>query len=226
MSIRPILITGAARSGTSMVAGIVHMCGAKGGVLSGPNVNNRKGMFENVIVRDHIVKGYLTRMGLDPLCQDPLPNVNNLEDYPNLRRDVICVLQSEGVDINQPWFYKGAKMCLVWPTWHQAFPDARWLIVRRSTSGIIGSCMRTSFMRAFEDREGWEGWVAEYIRRFEEMEVSSLDTTFVQSEDIINGDFSTIRLFVEACGLVWDKQGVEEFVSPELFKSEVRDGII
>ena len=40
----PILITGAARSGTSMSAGVVSLCGAWGGELSGPNVYNKKGM--------------------------------------------------------------------------------------------------------------------------------------------------------------------------------------
>ena len=29
------------------------------------------------------------------------------------------------------WYYKGAKMCLIWPIWHKAFPEAEWIIVRR-----------------------------------------------------------------------------------------------
>ena len=41
----PILITGCARSGTSMVAGIINMSGAFGGVMAGPNKNNQKGNF-------------------------------------------------------------------------------------------------------------------------------------------------------------------------------------
>jgi hypothetical protein len=52
----PILITGAARSGTSMTAGVINICGAFGGVLSGPNKNNKKGMFENNRIRQDIAK--------------------------------------------------------------------------------------------------------------------------------------------------------------------------
>jgi hypothetical protein len=43
----PIIITGCARSGTSMIAGIINLCGAWKGVTSGPNKYNAKGMFEN-----------------------------------------------------------------------------------------------------------------------------------------------------------------------------------
>jgi hypothetical protein len=67
----PILITGCARSGTSMTAGIVHICGAFGGRMSGPTPNNRKGMFENEEVRNQIVKPYLSSIGADPLGQKP-----------------------------------------------------------------------------------------------------------------------------------------------------------
>ena len=35
----PILITGCARSGTSMIAGVINICGAFGGDMAGPNAN-------------------------------------------------------------------------------------------------------------------------------------------------------------------------------------------
>jgi len=39
----PILVVGAARSGTSLVAGIINMSGAFGGVMAGPQKSNQKG---------------------------------------------------------------------------------------------------------------------------------------------------------------------------------------
>jgi hypothetical protein len=74
----PILITGCARSGTSMVAGVINRCGAFGGKMSGPNSNNQKGMFENAVIRNSIVKPYLRQIGVDHLGQYPLPNIENL----------------------------------------------------------------------------------------------------------------------------------------------------
>ena len=63
----PILVTGAARSGTSMTAGIIHLCGAFGGKLSGPTTYNKKGMFENGTIRNELVKPFFSAIGADRL---------------------------------------------------------------------------------------------------------------------------------------------------------------
>lgn len=214
----PILITGAARSRTSMCAGIVHFSGAFGGNMTGPTPYNKKGQFENNYVRDHITKPYLRHMGLDPLCQHPLPDPAKLIDYPNLRTRVKGAMMEAGYK-EGPWFYKGAKMCLLWPIWHEAFPNARWIIVRRDPGEIARSCMRTPFMRAFKTVGGWMGWVHEHERRFGEMKAAGLDVTEVWSSEIINGNFDTIRGFVEGTeGLTWRDAKVRDFVDPGLTK--------
>ena len=46
---QPIIITGCARSGTSMIAGIIHLCGAWKGNTSGPNKYNKKGNYNNSV---------------------------------------------------------------------------------------------------------------------------------------------------------------------------------
>ena len=48
----PILVTGCARSGTSLVAGIVNICGAFGGVTRPGNPANEKGLFENISIQE------------------------------------------------------------------------------------------------------------------------------------------------------------------------------
>ena len=59
----PILITGAARSGTSMTAGNIHKCGAWGGDMAGSTRYNRKGMFENTEIRNTMVKTIMKSIG-------------------------------------------------------------------------------------------------------------------------------------------------------------------
>jgi len=142
----PILITGCARSGTSMVAGIINKCQVFGGDMSGPNRNNAKGMFENAYIRNNILKPYLRQMEVDPLGQYPLPDIDNLLIPSSLKKDVEQVMINQGYT-NGPWMYKGAKMCLTWPAWHHAFPNAKWIIVRRRIGDIVNSCIRTGFMR-------------------------------------------------------------------------------
>lgn len=227
----PIIITGAARSGTSMVAGAIHICGAFGGNMSGPTVNNRKGMFENARIRNTIVKPYLRQIGADHLGQYPLPDVNNLMIPMDWNKRIIQIMKEEGYK-SGPWMYKGAKMCLIWPILHFAFPNAKWIIVRRRTADIVNSCIRTNFMRAFRNKqnqkavgagneeEGWIWWVNQHEQRFVEMVTEGLNCKIVWPERMINGDYSQIKDMIEWLGLEW-KSELLNFVDPKLWHSRV-----
>ena len=140
----PILITGCARSGTSLTAGVINYCGAFGGDMSGATRNNKKGMFENSMIRETIIKPILRGVGADPMGQNPLPDIKDFENKPELvertRGKVIATMRAQGLR-KQKWFYKGAKMCLMWNLWHKMFPRAKWVVVRRDDEGIIDSCL-------------------------------------------------------------------------------------
>lgn len=225
----PILITGCARSGTSMIAGIINLCGAFGGNMSGPNRNNQKGMFENAKVRETIMKPYLRKINVDPLGQYPLPDVGNLLIPADLRERVEQVMVNEGY-VDGKWMYKGAKMCLMWPAWYYAFPDAKWIIVRRRTGDIISSCIKTGFMRAFDKAEmqkavgvdnveaGWLWWVHQHKKRFVEMINEGLNYKIVWPERMVDGDYTQVMEMMEWLGLPW-KSEVLSFMDPLLWKS-------
>jgi len=225
----PILITGCARSGTSLVAGIINMRGAFGGNMSGPNSNNRKGMYENVEIRNGIVKPYFMDLGVDKLGQYPLPDIETLPIFPDWKKRVEAVIQREGYE-GGPWMYKGAKMCLHWPVWHFAFPNAKWIIVRRKPTDIVRSCVHTGFMRAFNSsgtqhavgaksvEEGWEWWVKQHTNRFTEMIEEGLNVKQIWPERMVNGDYSQIDEMLEWLGLTWDKE-ITDFIEPKLWKA-------
>jgi len=219
----PILITGCARSGTSMVAGIFDTCGAFGGKLAGPNPWNRKGMFENTEIRNDVVKPWLRSVGADPLGQDPLPSREMCERDRRLaiswRTAIEGVMRRHGYK-EGPWFYKGAKMCLMWQVWDAAFPDARWIIVRRRDEGIVTSCLKTSFMRKRLGQEGWLAWIASHKERFAEMSEGVTNYAEVSSDEIVAGDLCGVRRLVAAGNLSWDVDAVEKFVDPGMFNSE------
>ena len=228
----PILITGAARSGTSMVAGAINICGAFGGNMRGPNKNNEKGMFENARIVQNLTKPYLRGIGVDQFGQYPLPNIHNLLIPSNWRRRVEQVMIEEGYK-EGPWFYKGAKMCLTWPIWNFAFQDAKWIIVRRRTGDIVTSCMKTDFMRAFRnpkyqrevgadnEREGWLWWVHQHEKRFVEMIETGLNVKMIWPERMVYGDYKQIMEMVDWLGLEW-KSEVLSFVDPKLWKARRR----
>lgn len=218
----PILVTGAARSATSMIAGVLDRCGAWGGRMSGANQYNKKGMFENSDIRNGVTKPFLASIGACRMGQDPLPDIDlctkvATERGVELRDRVLSIIRGQGYLGTVKWFYKGAKMCLFWPVWNEAFPDATWIIVRRPDEDIISSCLTTAFMRKREGRSGWQAWLDVHKKRFREMADAGMNVTEVWSNEVVSGDFSALRTTVEGCGLSWDDDAVKEFVDPALY---------
>ena len=223
----PILITGCARSGTSMTAGIINLCGAWGGEMSGPNKNNKRGMFENPVIRNQMVKPFFRSMKVDPMGQNPLPDIDvvklvSADFIIGWRLKIQEVLASQGykIDSSQIWFYKGAKMCLHWPVWHRAYPDAKWIIVRRKSSDIVRSCLKTGFMRAYRNEKGWLKWIDEHKERFLEMKDAGLNIRYIWPQRMIDRDLTEIQRVVGELGLVWNQKGVEKFIEPALWSGK------
>ena len=217
----PVLVTGCARSGTSMIAGIVSLGGAFGGKLSGPTRYNQKGMFENNEIRNYLVKKWLRGENYDTMGQRPLPETSRCKEVaPKMaeswRANVELIMLKQGY-LSGPWFYKGAKACLMWPIWAAAFPEAKWLIVRRNDEEIAQSCLRTGFMRAHRDLKGWLWWVGEHKERFGEMAEAGLMIREVWAEKIVRGELKEIREAVDWLGLEWNEKAVIDFVAPGLW---------
>lgn len=196
----PILITGCARSGTSLTTAVLSACGANLGRVNGLN--------EHMVVREQLVKPYLASIGADPLCQDPLPKLEDLRADPEWGQKV-----EKAIGQPEPWAYKGAKMALMHPLWTAAFPEAKWVIVRRDRNSIVDSCLRTTFMRAFKDRAGWERWVDVHLARFEEMKAAA-DCIEVWPDRAVRGDIEAFRPMVEHCGLTWSSDAARAEVKP------------
>jgi hypothetical protein len=217
----PILITGAARSGTSLVAGVLNICGAWCGVVRGPNRHNQKGMFENIEIIQKLIKPLLTKVGADPLCQKPLPVTRQFEVldenvFSLFRSSVIEIVKSQGYS-SGPWFIKEPKMTMVWYVWAKAFPMANWIIVRRNVEDIVTSCIKTSFMKAYSTRPGWMGWVVVHEKRFEEMHNARLKIHQVWPQRMIDGDFTEMQAIINNLNLNWDFERVVKFVAPSLW---------
>jgi hypothetical protein len=197
--------------------------------MSPGNRNNAKGMFENARIRNTITKPYLRDLGYDPLGQYPLPDIDKIVIPQDWRQRIIQVMIEEGYATG-PWMYKGAKMGLFWPVWHYAFPNAKWIIVRRKPSDIVKSCIKTSFMRAFQndknqravgvqsEEEGWLWWVRQHEQRFIDMIQAGLNIKVVWPERMVNGDYQQIMETMEWLGLSW-KSGVLNFIDPRLWKA-------
>lgn len=219
----PVLITGCARSGTSMTAAMVHLSGGFGGNIF-PDKSNGRAHHENLEIRDRIVKPFLLSKNFDPKGQSPLPSseyLTSLDERDGVlwREKILKAMTSQGLGSEMDWYYKGAKMCLFWPLWYYAFPGAKWIVVRRKREDIVSSCCRTGFMNAFrDDEEKWGKWVDVHLSRFEEMKESGVRIREVWPEKWVLGDLSEIRETIEWLGLEWKEEETRALVKPSLWK--------
>lgn len=215
MKTEPILITGIPRSGASMIAGVLNICGTFGGRMTVGNTDNR-GAFENVRIGNTLVKPYLLKMKADGDGQYPLPD--KIQHIPTVWSDEVNkIMRSEGYT-DGPWMYKDSRTALIWPVWTYAYPNAKWIIVRRRTGDIIQSCVKTSFMHAFKDArnceainvpkeiDGWLWWIHQYEQRFVEMITEGVNCKVIWPERMINGDFKQLYELLDWLGLSWKVQ--------------------
>jgi hypothetical protein len=209
----PILITGIPRSGASMIAQAINICGAFGGTMT-----NKRGMFENDRIRDTIIKSYLQFCGVDEQGQYPLLKI---EDSPLIPTDfqnkVEKIIKEEGYREGQ-WMYKDSRIGWMWQVWHYAFPDAKWIIVRRRTGDITQSCIKTGYMKAFKEEkirseigvvseeQGWIWMAHQYEEKFKQMINEGLNWKIVWPERMMYGDYKQLYETLDWVGLKWKSE--------------------
>ena len=211
----PIFVTGVERSGSSIVARILCICGAFTG-----EVNN---MHENIKM-----KGMLQEFIQENPNDELIPVTDTLFIPVNWKKKVQSILESDGYS-EGVWMYKDSKLTQTWPIWNYAYPNARWIIVRRRTGDVIQSCVKTGFMRMFKEEEnrervnvsteeeGWLWWVHQYEKRFVEMIESGVNCKQVWPERMVTGDYHQMYETLEWVGLQWNSK-ILETIDPMLVK--------
>lgn len=213
---QPILVVGTARSGTSLTAGSLHLCGAwVGQTVPGGGSENPEGFFENTILRELVVKKLLSSEGVCPLGVKTLPDLSRLRARPKLAQTVLQTIHKQGYQGERPWLFKDAKLSLLWPVWKKAFPDARWIIVRRPREQIIQSCLRTGFMRQHStDPAFWSDWIDAYRQRLELLKASGVWWREIDTQTLLSGDFSGLHSIADDLGLQWRESSIRSFINP------------
>jgi len=210
----PVLITGAERSGSTFIARILDMCGVFSGACNS--------MFENTVI--HSLHYEMLKN------QDELFPITNKVIILHSWKDIVQeVMKEDGWYEDQKWMVKGSFLAQYWPVWNYAFPDAKWVIVRRRTGDVIQSCIKTGFMKFFknpdnlhllgldEEKDGWLWWIRQYENKFVEMIQEGLNCRVVWPDRMADGNFHQVEEMVEWLGLEWNED-IPEIILP-LFKS-------
>jgi hypothetical protein len=217
---QPIFITGVERSGSTLIARILDICGVFKGTVST--------MHENLGIK-LLTDSILTGIAGQPLMPDP----QQLSIPADWHRRVQSIIEKQGYK-DGAWFCKGPWLSQTWPVWNYAYPNARWVIVRRRTGDIIQSCVKTGFMKTFKnadnlaligattEEEGWKWWVHQYEKRFVEMVEAGVNCKVIWPERMVRGDYQQIYETLEWLGLSWSSRIVET-IDPMLIKSRRKE---
>lgn len=222
----PVFVTGIERSGSSIIAKILQLCGAFTGQVSA--------MQENIQIKEWVDR-YYTLMGADLKGQYPLPNTKEILIPTNWNSKITAgILPNENYIVGKPWMYKESRLCQIWPVWNYAFPNAKWIIVRRRSGDIIQSCLKTGYMTAFNDettreainvasiQDGWKYWIRQHEKLFVEMIETGLNCKQVWPERMVTGDYGQIYEMLDWIGLEWNED-IVKVVEPLLWSSRQKE---
>lgn len=200
MNTQPVFITGAERSGASLVARILSMSG----IFTG----NMNGMYENWRLKRMAV--------LCPLDYNSYYPFSRVNDIPYDWKDrVDRELSNQGYKNNRHWMFKDSSVTHMWEIWNHYYPNAKWVIVRRKTPDIINSCVKTHYMDLFKnpaiqkavgvdtEEAGWLWWIHKYEEQWVKMIEQGLNVRMVWPERMVDGDYSQIKDTLEWIGLKW-----------------------
>jgi hypothetical protein len=213
----PILVTGTARSGTSLLAAVIQTCGAWSGNTIPASFEMPTGFIENGYIRQCIMKPLMQHFGADTLGQASVLEPDDITIDETLvtfiRRSCEAVAWFENKQDEQSWLIKDARLTAIYPFMEAVFPKARWLVVRRNIDDIVASCERTEFMHYRGDVD-WRAWAETNEANIEHMKKNATcPITEIQFDDLRDYNFAEIAAFVETEeGLEWDAYEVESLI--------------
>jgi hypothetical protein len=196
-----------------------------GETVPGGGPENPAGFFENEVLREEVVKKMLVAEGVSPYGVGDFPALTGLRPDKKLAQRVLQIIHRQGYRGDRPWAFKDAKLSLLWPVWKKAFPDARWIIVRRPRQEIIQSCLRTNFMRYHsDDPEFWSQWIDVYRERLEMLKASGVWWREINTPDLMAGDSTVMQSVVSELGLQWQDEQIRRFINPRFWHSAGESG--
>lgn len=221
---QPTIITGPYRGGTSLVAGIFNLCGAWIGPSMPANRFNPKGYFENEGLKSLLhfmlqMSGYNDSDNLPP---DELIKTRSPDRFRHVFESAIAASGYMGGQ----WAIKNPKIAFFWHYFDDAYPDAKWVVVRRPSEQVVASISRVnpftvSPVKLPMTRDRLNAIVKGYQERLDSL-VRNLPPDRVREVDskkIVEGDLEQLRDVIAWTGLQFDEAAVSGFIEPSHYHS-------
>jgi len=209
------------RSGTSMVANLLHQHGVWIGRTIAGDEHNEHGYFENVNmvgITKRIMKGNGYYARADTELFVTWENVDKFEPL-FLWKSIQKIVKK-----HDPWLYKDAKLLHLYPLFAKAFSDAIWILPIRDTEKILDSIGRHKIwqkrQREFEGskEEFWQE-MRDMVRRLKtrQGEIMSRSPHIMVSPNYLIQDSDYAEQFIGWCGLNWDKTAYDKAIDKRIW---------
>jgi len=210
---KPVLVTGMPRSGTSLVMGIFVHCGAWVGDIREPSEINPTGFFENLALL------WALRGGCRRKSLLRVESTNEI-DPGMLGPRFTKVMKQQGYK-GGPWAFKALYGALFIDAWLKTWPDSIVLVTHREQEAVFRSLDLAESIRenhsTIEAREVlWEKMQGPYARCVE------LGGFRIDTQAVVDSGGQILRPHVEDAGLVWNQAAVRAFVDPALWHMRSR----
>lgn len=177
-AIRTFIVLGCPRSGTSLLAGVLHKSGVKMGYRFGESSDaNAMGFYENLDFADLDIQ-ILKTMDIAHIAPVPPEEVTNAVQ---IEMEIAAAIVRNA---SSDWGWKDPRTVILWPWYERCLCETlnpHLIITRRGREEQMRSWLRTGNM---ESRERGEQLVNYYERRLAEIERSTgYPTLHVQFED-------------------------------------------
>lgn len=210
MSLDPILVAAPPRSGTSMVAGLLHQHGVQVGSYN-KTKGNPKGAFEELSIKKFI-KHTLKQNGYDIRPTNIMPS--KFKDDLSFRSNILNIAGNpKGL-----WLFKESRILMTWPLWAKHFPDSLYVLVHRNSKDTINSMKRRLKVGEYVIYN-WLEW-----GRARQKEIAKYcPHVWIDADSIWEWDLGEVKKLVECCGLVFNEEATKNWIDPQLWSN--RKGI-
>lgn len=196
----PILITGAYRTGKTLIAEVIRDCGVFAGDFTAGLMDGKNG---HEVLISHL-KDAQSRL----LAQDgggypsPLPSIQMFWNQIITER-----LHQWGYNPTNKWMLKSPSILPQWELWAQSFPEAKVVVVARSREDILRSLAHT-YPYSQNSQEEWER-VLDTCEDYQvKMIKSGMNVKVIWPERCVGGDYRAIHDMLNWLGLEWHSESL------------------
>ena len=207
----PILIAASPRSGTTMLAGLLHYHGVWVGrsrTTMYPGTNSEFGS-ENIDIKN-IMKGMAMEMGYKN-WETPFPNPVGF-DQEQAKKDILSFVPDD-----TPWLVKTSWCAIFWEFWETAFPEARWVFLTRDTLKIVNSMHRHPGMRKYSDGVK-KNYIAKLLQAAGKAIDAGVNYTYVDIEGLADKNPAVIGDLFRFLEMKPDYKVINDWIKPEMLK--------